>query len=72
MTGEYKTDLKKYHMGIVAGTAKYVHMLLSPLDLEIISSFEDERFMNPGIGLGLAICLLSLLLFGWPAAEHQV
>eukprot|EP00957_Ditylum_brightwellii_P107893 8230496-Ditylum_brightwellii.AAC.1 len=44
--GGCKTDLKKQSVGAMSGTAKYVHTVLSPLDLEIISSFEDERFIS--------------------------
>eukprot|EP00957_Ditylum_brightwellii_P056319 4269616-Ditylum_brightwellii.AAC.1 len=32
--GECKTDMKKQSVGAVSGTAKYVHTILSPLDME--------------------------------------
>eukprot|EP00957_Ditylum_brightwellii_P147184 11207787-Ditylum_brightwellii.AAC.1 len=44
--GECKIDTKKQSMGAISVTAKYVYMVLSPLDLKIISSFEDERFIS--------------------------
>eukprot|EP00957_Ditylum_brightwellii_P128324 9787814-Ditylum_brightwellii.AAC.1 len=40
--GECKTDMKKQSGAAISGTAKYVHTVLSPLDIEVVSSFEDE------------------------------
>eukprot|EP00957_Ditylum_brightwellii_P160054 12183668-Ditylum_brightwellii.AAC.1 len=40
--GKCKTGMKKQTGVAIFGTAKYVHTLLSPLDIEIISSFKDE------------------------------
>ena len=30
----------------ISGMAKYVHTVLSPLDMEVISSFQDEMFIS--------------------------
>eukprot|EP00957_Ditylum_brightwellii_P136634 10419969-Ditylum_brightwellii.AAC.1 len=40
--GECKTDIKKQPVGAISGTAKYVHTVMSLLDMEVISSSEDE------------------------------
>eukprot|EP00957_Ditylum_brightwellii_P045548 3453546-Ditylum_brightwellii.AAC.1 len=44
--GGCKTDIKKQSVVATSGTAKYVHTVLSPLDMGIISSFEDEMFIS--------------------------
>eukprot|EP00957_Ditylum_brightwellii_P071511 5436925-Ditylum_brightwellii.AAC.1 len=36
-----KTDMKKQSGVAISGTAKYVHTVLPPLDMEVVSSFKD-------------------------------
>eukprot|EP00957_Ditylum_brightwellii_P203233 15333798-Ditylum_brightwellii.AAC.1 len=43
--GECQTNMKKQSGVAISGMAKYVHMVLSPLDMEVISSFQDEMFI---------------------------
>eukprot|EP00957_Ditylum_brightwellii_P107491 8201616-Ditylum_brightwellii.AAC.1 len=40
--GDCNTDMQKKSVAALSGTAKYVHKVLSPLDMEVISSFEDK------------------------------
>ena len=44
--GECQTDTKKQSGVAISGMAKYAHTVLSPLDMEVISSFQDETFIS--------------------------
>eukprot|EP00957_Ditylum_brightwellii_P180897 13781394-Ditylum_brightwellii.AAC.1 len=41
-----KTDMKKQSGVAISGMTKYVHTVLSPLDMEVITSFKDEMFIS--------------------------
>eukprot|EP00957_Ditylum_brightwellii_P184688 14065926-Ditylum_brightwellii.AAC.1 len=43
---ECKTNMKKQPGVAISGTAKYVHIVLSPLGMENIASFEDKGFIS--------------------------
>eukprot|EP00957_Ditylum_brightwellii_P055541 4209224-Ditylum_brightwellii.AAC.1 len=40
--GECKTNMEKQTGVAISGTAKYVHTVLIPLKMEVVSSFKDE------------------------------
>eukprot|EP00957_Ditylum_brightwellii_P011488 868542-Ditylum_brightwellii.AAC.1 len=44
--GQCKTDMKKQYGVAISITAKYVHTVLSPLYMKVISSFKDELFTS--------------------------